>query len=58
MLNTLLRSDLVKLKQKLRRVRIASWSAIEQGDCRAVACLTCEASRLLDAIHVCERQSA
>lgn len=58
MQHTSLRPDLLKLKQKLRRVRIASWSAIEQGDCHAVARLTCEAVRLQDAINVFERESA
>ncbi len=52
-----MRRDVVRLKQRLRRVWVASWSAIEQGDCRAVARLTCEAVRLQDAISLAERLS-
>jgi hypothetical protein len=37
---------LLKLKEKLRRARVASWSAIERGDYRAVAKWTCETVRL------------
>jgi hypothetical protein len=50
----LIKHDVNRLKQRLRRVWVASWSAIEQGDCRAVARLTCEAMRLQDAISVAE----
>ncbi|MFO1499743.1 MAG: hypothetical protein U1G07_15345 [Verrucomicrobiota bacterium] len=39
-----------KLQQQLDRVRIACWAAIEMGDSRAVARLTCEAARLRDSI--------
>jgi hypothetical protein len=38
--------DINKVKQQLRRVRLACLTAIELGDCRAVAQLTCEAARL------------
>jgi hypothetical protein len=47
--------DLGKLRRKLRQVRLASLAAIELGDCRAVARLTCEAVRLEDAINLAER---
>ena len=40
-----------KLKQQLRRVRIACVAAIELGDLRAVARLTCEAARLSDCLN-------
>jgi hypothetical protein len=40
------RLDKGKLKRRLRRVRLASAAAIELGDCRAVALLTCEVARL------------
>jgi hypothetical protein len=46
----LTRIDVGKLKQKLGRVRLAILAAMELGDCRAVACLTCEAARLKNAI--------
>lgn len=49
------KSDVVRLKQKLRRARVASWTAIEQGDCRSVAKLTCEAARLQEVISLAER---
>ena len=49
------KSDLMRLKHKLRRVRVASWTAIEQGDCRAVARLTCETARLQETIDMVER---
>ena len=52
------RPDLYKLKEKLRRVRIASWSAIEQGDCHAVARLTFETARLQDFISSVQRMPA
>jgi hypothetical protein len=51
----LTRSDLTRLKRKLHRVRVACWSAIQEGDCRAVARLTCEAARLRDAVMAAER---
>lgn len=41
-----------KLKQQLRRVRIACVAAIELGDLRAVARLTCEAARLSDCLNL------
>ncbi len=49
------KTDASKLKEKLRRLRVASWSLIEQGNCRAVARLTCEAVRLQEAIDTLER---
>lgn len=39
-----------KLHRQLRFVRIASLVAIELGDARAVARLTCETARLMNAI--------
>jgi hypothetical protein len=39
-----------KLKLQLRRLRIALIAAIELGDCRAVARLTCEVARLRDRV--------
>ena len=41
-----------KLKLQLRRVRIACAAAIELGDCKAVARLTCEAGRLIDYLRL------
>jgi hypothetical protein len=41
-----------KLKLQLRRVRIACAAAIELGDCKAVARLTCEAGRLMDYLRL------
>jgi hypothetical protein len=52
---TLTRPNVVRLRQKLRRVRVASWTAIEQGDCRAVARLTCEAARLQEALTAAQQ---
>jgi hypothetical protein len=43
--------DLGKQQQKLRRLLLSSLAAIELGDCRAVARMTCEAARLQDAIR-------
>jgi hypothetical protein len=48
------RLDLEKLRRKLRSLRLASLAAIELGDCRAVAWLTCEAARLQNAIRKAE----
>jgi hypothetical protein len=42
--------DIRKLQRQLQRVRIAALTAIELGDCRAVAQLTCEEARLRNAI--------
>jgi hypothetical protein len=50
----LMRIDVRKLRQQLRSVRIASLTAIELGDCRAVARLTCEAARLQSCISLFE----
>ena len=55
---TIIRPEVSKLRQRLRRARIASWWAIEQGDCHAVARLTCEAGRLVDAINSAQRTGA
>ncbi len=44
--------DLDKLKRKLWMVRLASLTAIELGDYRAVAFLTCEVARLQNAISL------
>jgi hypothetical protein len=41
-----------KLKLQLHRVRIACVAAIELGDCKAVARLTCEAARLRDFLRL------
>ncbi len=38
--------NIAKLQHQFRRVRLACLAAIELGDCRAVARLTCEAARL------------
>jgi hypothetical protein len=46
--------DIRKLRQQLLSVRIASLSAIELGDCRTVALLTCEAARLKRCISLAE----
>ncbi len=46
--------DTRKLKEQLGRVRIACLTAIELGDCRAVARLTCEAARLRDCISLAQ----
>jgi hypothetical protein len=46
--------DLGKQKQKLRRLLLASLAAIEVGDCRAVARLTCQVARLQNAISLAE----
>ncbi len=43
-----------KLKEQLGRVRIACRAAMELGDCRAVARLTCEAARLRDRISLAD----
>lgn len=50
------RPDAKVLKRKLQRVRLASAAAIELGDCRAVALLTCHAARLQDALSSVERR--
>lgn len=42
----LTRTDIHQLRDQVRRLRIACLAAIELGDCRAVARLTCEAARL------------
>jgi hypothetical protein len=47
--------DLGKQKQKLRHLLLASLAAIELGDCRAVARLTCEMARLQNAISLGEK---
>jgi hypothetical protein len=44
--------EVLKLKEKLGRVRIACLTAIELGDCHQVARLTCEAARLRDCLSV------
>jgi len=49
--------DVEKLKRKLRRVRLASLTAIELGDCHAVAWLTCQRARLEDAISLAEKMA-
>jgi hypothetical protein len=46
--------DVRKLQQQLDRVRLACLTAIELGDPRAVARLTCEAARLRDSIALAE----
>jgi hypothetical protein len=51
----LMKIDVRKLKEQLRRVRIASLTAIELGDCRAVARLTCVAARLEHCLHSAQR---
>jgi hypothetical protein len=51
------RLDLEKQKQKLRRLLLSSLAAIELGDCRAVARLTCEAARLQNAISLAEKMA-
>jgi hypothetical protein len=51
---TLSRTELRKLKERLWRARIASLTAIELGDCRAVARLTCEAARLRRCLSLAE----
>ncbi len=48
----LTRIDTGKLRRQLRRVQLAVFAAMELGDCRAVAKLTCEAARLVDAIKL------
>lgn len=52
MQQTLTTIDVRKLQQQLGRVRIACAAAIEMGDARAVARLTCEAARLRDSIRL------
>jgi len=44
------KNKIENLKLQLRRMRIACSAAIELGDCRAVARLTCEAARLRDRV--------
>jgi hypothetical protein len=44
--------DVSKLKRQLHRARVALVAAIELGDPRAVARLTCEAARLMQAISL------
>jgi hypothetical protein len=51
------RLDLEKQKQKLRRLLLSSLAAIELGDCRAVARLTCAAARLQNAISLAEKMA-
>ena len=46
--------DIRKLQQQLGRVRIACMAAIQMGDHRAVARLTCEAARLKDSISLAD----
>jgi hypothetical protein len=46
------RIDIGKLRRRLHRVRLGTFAAIELGDCRAVARLTCEAARLRNAISL------
>jgi hypothetical protein len=46
--------DTRKLKEQLGRVRIACLTAIELGDCQAVARLTCEVARLRDCITLAD----
>lgn len=41
-----------KLQHQLGRIRVACMAAIELGDSRAVARLTCEAARLRDSISL------
>lgn len=48
----LTRIDVRKLRRDLQRARIACMAAIELGDCRAVARMTCEAARLKQAINL------
>jgi hypothetical protein len=55
MLSNTIRLDVQKLRHKLRRLRVASWTAIEEGNCRAVARLTCEAARVEDALRLAEQ---
>ena len=44
--------DVKKLRRQLQRAHIAALAAMELGDCRAVARLTCEAARLKNAISL------
>jgi len=46
----LTRIDVPKLRWQLQRVKIAALTAMELGDCRTVARLTCEIARLKNAI--------
>jgi hypothetical protein len=46
--------DVRKLQQRLGRLRIAFLAAIEMGDARAVARLTCETARLRDSIRLAQ----
>jgi hypothetical protein len=46
------RIDVGRLKRQLQRARLAALAAIELGDSRAVARLTCEAARLKHAINL------
>ena len=43
--------DVPKLSRQLQRVKIAARTAMELGDCRTVARLTCETARLKNAIN-------
>ena len=42
----LTKTNIARLKLQLHRARIACAAAIELGDCKAVARLTCEAAQL------------
>jgi len=41
-----------KLHRRLQKTRLAALAAIELGDCRAVARLTCEAARIRSALSL------
>ncbi len=43
-----------KLREQLGRVQIACRAAMELGDCKAVARLTCEAARLCNWISLAD----
>ncbi|MHC1764638.1 MAG: hypothetical protein AB9869_10065 [Verrucomicrobiia bacterium] len=43
-------SDVRRFRRNLQRARIATVAAMQMGDCRAVARLTCEAARLQNAV--------
>jgi hypothetical protein len=44
-------SDVRRFRRSLQRTRIATVTAMQMGDCHAVARLTCEAARLQHAIE-------
>ena len=49
---TLTKMDIQKLRRRLAQTRLAALAAIELGDCRAVAKLTCEAARMKNALSL------